>query len=448
VILAAGQGKRMHSSLPKPLHPLAGREMILHVVDALREAEVDRVIVVVGHGSELVRAKLPSDVEIVDQAEQLGTAHATLQARPLLGAAAIGADVIVCYGDCPLLTPSLFQELIQRRHDCGAAIALAVSLADDPRGYGRVIHDADGRVRAIVEEAAATDAERAERYINAGVYCFDGAWLWNNLANVPPARTGEYYLTDLVGMATHDGKVVQSIEAPLVVTSGVNDRRQLAVADRIVRDRIRDTLMLAGVTLVDPAATYVDCGVSVGPDTVLYPGTILEGHTIVGAGCRIGPHSHIVDSEIADDVVVTMSVVERAAVAVGARIGPFSHLRAGARIAAGVELGNYAEVKNASLGAETKMHHFSYVGDAEIGPGVNIGAGTITCNYDGETGLKSQTVVEAGASLGCDTLLVAPVRLGERALTGAGAVVTHDVEPEMLVMGLPARPVRKRRPTA
>ncbi len=445
VILAAGQGKRMRSSLPKVLHQVAGRPMIHYVVEAVGEAGADPVVVVLGHGAEQVQAQLPAGVQTVVQPTPLGTADATRWAASVLCERKGLTEVLVCYGDCPLLTADLFRDLARARRAAGAVIALAVASSDDPTGYGRVIVDAAGRVRAVVEEAVASDAERAVRRINAGVYCYDAFWLWEALRLVQPSPTGEYYLTDLVGIAVGQEHVVQAVEASLALTSGVNDRVQLAAAERILRDRVREKLMRSGVTLIDPATTYVDSQVTVGADTVVYPGTLLEGRTTIGSGCRIGPHTRIVDSTIGDDVVVTMSVVEEASVANGVRLGPFSHLRPGARIGEGAELGNYAEVKNATIGAGTRMHHFSYVGDAEIGVGVNVGAGTITCNFDSESGTKSRTVVEDGASLGSDTMLVAPIRVGREAMTGAGSVVTRDVEPGTVVVGVPARPLRPRR---
>jgi bifunctional UDP-N-acetylglucosamine pyrophosphorylase/glucosamine-1-phosphate N-acetyltransferase len=420
--------------------------MLAYVVAAVRGAGVGRVVVVVGHGAEEVERNLPPGVESVRQADQLGTADAVLSARKLLLADRAATDVIVAGGDCPLLTDSLFRELIDRRRQSGATIALAVSSADDPRGYGRVIRDGDGFVRSIVEEAAATAANRNIREINVGVYCFAADWLWDALPTVQPSASGEYYLTDLVAMATRNNRDVQSVDAALDVGSGVNDRVQLAWADRILRDRIRERLMQSGVTLIDPASTYIDHPVEIGSDTVIYPGTVIEGATAIGSGCRIGPHSHIVDSQIGDRVVIAQSMVDHAIVSEGVTIGPFSHLRPGARIFTGAEIGNYAEIKQSMIGAGTKIHHVSYIGDAELGENVNVGAGTITCNYDAETGKKSKTVVDRDVSLGSDTLLIAPVRVGEAALTGAGSVVTVDVAAGSLVVGVPARHLRQRRP--
>ena len=445
VILAAGQGKRMRSATPKVLHRVVGRPMIDYVVTAVRAAGVGRVVVVVGHGAEQVEAALDGATETVRQHEIRGTADAVLRASALLQADERVADVVIAYGDCPLLSGTLFEELIRRRRETGAAIALVASPTDDPRGYGRVIRDADGRVKAIVEEASATEEERAVREINAGVYCVAANWLWDRLPAIRPSPSGEYYLTDLVGMAVRDGHLVYSIEAPIDMTLGVNDRTQLAAAEALVRRRICRDLMLSGITVKDPDQTYVDAGVTIGTDSVIYPGTIIEGATVIGKNCRIGPYTRIADSRIGDDVTVEMSVVESAEIADGVQVGPFSHLRSGARIEARVELGNFAEVKNSRIGAGSKMHHFSYIGDADVGLNVNVGAGTITTNYDSESGIKNRTIVEDGVSLGSDTMLVAPVTIGKDAMTGAGAVVTHDVEPGTLVVGVPARPLRRRR---
>ena len=445
VILAAGMGKRMRSDLPKVLHRAAGRPMLQYVITAAHEAGVGRIVVVLGHAEEQVRAVLEPLIETVRQMEQRGTADAVLTARPLLRADSSCEDILIANGDCPLLTSSLFQTLISERRRQGAAIAMAVSALLDPTGYGRIVRDDAGRIVGVVEEAAANERERAIHEVNVGVYCIEARWLWEHLPSVPPSASGEYYLTDVVGLAVADERLVRAVDALPETTSGVNDRVQLAIAERHLRDRVRHDLMISGVTLIDPSTIYVDSTVTIDRDTILYPGTIIEGATAIGKGCVIGPYSRIVDSQISTNVVVNASVVEQAHVAEGVRIGPFSHLRPGAQIEAGAVIGNYAEIKNSHLGPATQMHHFSYVGDAEIGGGVNVGAGTITCNFDSESGDKNRTIVGAGASLGCDTMLVAPVTVGERALTGAGSVVNRDVESDTVVVGVPARPFRRRR---
>jgi len=445
VILAAGEGKRMRSALPKPLHPVAGRPMIHHVLDAVRDAGISRVVVVLGSGAEQIRAILPAGIETVLQTEVNGTGDAVRRAASVLGGDATVSDVLVCGADMPLVVADIFASLLEQRRTTGATLALVVSEAEDPDGYGRVIREPDGRVRAIVEEVDASDAQRAVRQINAGIYAFWSDWLWRSLPDLRQSASGEYYLTDLIAMANGAGHLIQSIDTPIALTAGVNNRVQLAEAEKVVRERIQRGLMLGGVTLVDPANTYVDAEVKVGEDTVILPGTVITGQSVVGARCRIGPYAQIADSRIGDGVTIGSSLIENSEVANNVRIGPYCHLRGGARIDEGAELGDHAEVKNARIGSGTRMHHFSYVGDAEIGRDVNIGAGTITCNYDSESGIKSQTVVGDGASLGSDTLLVAPVTVGAGALTGSGSVVTHDVEAETLVVGVPARPLRKRR---
>lgn len=446
VLLAAGYGKRMRSALPKPLHRVAGRPMIQHVIDAARGAGVARIIVVLGHGADQVRPALPSDVEVVMQTDLRGTADAVKRAAvPLLSDSSI-TDVLVCGADCPLLTSDLFVDLVAQRRTLDAAIAIVATTVEDPTGYGRLIRDPRGRVGAIIEEADADATTRAIGEINAGIYAFESAWLWPSLDLIQSSASGEYYLTDLIALATRSGRVVQSIEAPITITGGVNNRVQLAEAEARFRARVRRELMLSGVTIVDPASTFVDAGVSIGADTVLYPGTIIEGETVIGADCVIGPNTQLVNSRIGNRVVIAQSVIESAEVADDVRIGPFSHLRPGARIDSEVQVGNYAEVKNSRIGFGSKLHHFSYLGDAEVGAGVNIGAGTITCNLDSESKQKGKTIVEDGASIGCDTMLVAPLRVGRDAVTGSGAVVTHDVEPETVVIGVPARPLRRRRP--
>lgn len=445
VILAAGHGKRMHSAIPKPLHRVAGRPMIHHVVEAVRGAGITRIVVVIGHGAEQLRQALPAEVETVVQTELRGTADAARRAEASLAGDPSISEVLICGADCPLLTSALLRDLLERRRSPEASIALVSSTTEDPTGYGRLIRDADGRVRAIVEEADADAATRLIRDFNPGIYAFEAAWLWPGLDQIQPSASGEYYLTDLIALATQSGRLVQSLDASLAITGGVNNRIQLAEAEAVLRARIRQELMRTGVTMLDPASTFIDIGVTIGPDTVLYPGTVIEGDTVIGSNCQIGPQTQVVNSRIGDRVKIAQSVVENAEIAAGARVGPFSHLRPGARIAEEVEIGNYAEVKNSRIGVGSKLHHVSYIGDAEIGTGVNVGAGTITCNLDSESAQKGRTVVEDGASLGCDTMLVAPLRIGRDAVTGSGAVVTHDVEPETVVVGVPARALRRRR---
>jgi bifunctional UDP-N-acetylglucosamine pyrophosphorylase/glucosamine-1-phosphate N-acetyltransferase len=310
------------------------------------------------------------------------------------------------------------------------------------RGFGRIIRDETGGVAAIVEEAQATPAQLEIDEVNVGAYCFEAAWLWRTLSRIPLSPKGEYYLTDLLGIAIGDGLQVQAIrlDDPVEVI-GINSRVHLAEAEAVLRQRINQSWMTAGVTMIDPHTTYIDKGVTIGQDTVIWPNTYLHGETHIGTGCELGPNTIIRDSRLGNHCHVLVSVMEGAILEDDVDIGPFARLRKGAHLARGVHMGNFGEVKNAYLGPETKMGHFSYIGDATIGEEVNIGAGTITCNYDGKN--KHHTEIEKGAFIGSDTMLVAPVKLGEGSQTGAGSVVTKDVPPNTLAVGMPARAIRK-----
>jgi bifunctional UDP-N-acetylglucosamine pyrophosphorylase/glucosamine-1-phosphate N-acetyltransferase len=442
VILAAGQSTRLRSSLPKVLHPIAGRPMIHYSVEAARQLGVSRPVVIVGHAADQVRRLLGDDVEYVYQAERLGTGHAVLQARALLEPRA--GSVLVYYGDMPLLRAETLRALLDLHAQSRARSPLTMLTVHsaDSMGFGRVVRDADGRVQAVVEEAVASPGQKRITELNCGVYCFEAGWLWPHLAQIPLSPKGEYYLTDLVGLAAGEGYpiaayTIDDVEEVL----GVNDRVQLAAASRIMRRRINERLMRAGVTLVDPETAYIEAGVQIGQDSVVHPNTHILGCTRIGAECEIGPNSIIRDATIGDRCQVLASVVESAVLEDDVDVGPFGHLRKGAHLAAGVHMGNFGEVKNSYLGAGTKMGHFSYIGDAEVGRGVNIGAGTVTCNFDGER--KHKTVIEDGAFIGSDTMLRAPVRVGAGAKTGAGAVVTHDVPAGCVALGVPAR-IHKR----
>jgi bifunctional UDP-N-acetylglucosamine pyrophosphorylase/glucosamine-1-phosphate N-acetyltransferase len=448
VILAAGLGTRMRSRVPKVLHPLCGRPMLAYVLDAwdalvAGSAAGGPAVVVYSALTKALREVVGGRAALARQAEPRGTGDAVAA-----GLAALPddvAEVLVLSGDVPLvLAPQLAAVLEQRRLD-DAAVALASVFAADPAELGRVVRGEFGTVERIVEAREAGPEELETNEVNAGLYAFDAAWLRRRIGDLrPSAGNGELYLTDLVALARDDGRIVSAVGFDDDGTfDGINDRSQLAQAEWTLRVRINETHMLAGVTMRDPSTVYLDWSVRLAPDVVIEPGVILRGATSVGEGSVIGPGTTIVDSAIGRGSRVWASVVEGSEVGDEVKIGPFSHLRPGSRIESGAEIGNYAEIKNSHLGAGVKSHHVSYLGDADLGAGTNVGAGTITANWDGRR--KQRTTVGPKAFLGVDTMLVAPVSVGEGAKTGAGAVVTHDVPPGKLAVGVPARIREPRR---
>lgn len=441
VILAAGYGKRLKSRLVKVMHPLAGRPMLSYSVELARSLGVHRPVLVVGRGAGKVREFLGDAATYVEQSERLGTGHAVLQARPVLEGH--NKTVLVLYGDMPLQRVETLRRLVELHRAGDAPVTMLTVLSDDSMGFGRILRDArDKRVLGIIEEAAATPEQLAIRELNTGAYCFDAAWLWDHLPRIRLRPKGEYYLTDLVGMAADEGHRVQTLVIDDVTEAqGINSRVHLARAEAIMRRRINERWMLAGVTLVDPDTTYIEADVIIGQDTAILPNTHLTGTTTIGCDCIVGPNTLIDSSTVGDGCVIRFSVVEMATVEDDVDVGPFAHLRKGAHLARGVHIGNFSEVKSSYLGPGTKMGHFGYLGDATVGENVNIGAGAITCNYDGQR--KHRTIIEDGAFVGSDTMLVAPVRVGRGSKTGAGSVVTRDVSPDSVVYGVPARPKTK-----
>lgn len=441
VILAAGQGTRMRSALPKVLHRLLGRAMVWYSLETAQKVTGVKPVLVIGHGAEQIRQEIGEAADFVLQETRLGTGHAVLQAEPLLKDK--GGVVIVTYADMPLLSDRTLKRMVEAHQtQPEPAITMLTLIDEEARGFGRVLRNAAGQVESVVEEAEATPDQLSIRELNAGVYCFTAGWLWPALSRIPISSKGEYFLTDLVAIAAAEGLPVQSISTDNPGEAlGINNRIHLAEAEAILRQRTNEAWMLSGVTLIDPLSTYIETGVEIGPDTIIYPNTYLQGGTKIGQACTIGPNSTLRDTRIGDRCTVFASVAEKAVLEDDVDIGPFAHLRKGAHLARGVHMGNFGEVKNSYLGPGTKMGHFSYVGDTTTGEKVNIGAGTITCNYDGEK--KSHTEIGAGAFIGSDTMLVAPVELGEGARTGAGAVVTKDVPSYTLAVGVPARAIRK-----
>ncbi len=441
VVLAAGQGKRMRSSLPKVLHPLAGRPMVRYVLDAARAAGFARCVVVVGADGDAVRAALGDDVDHAVQPEPLGTGHALAQAREAVGEA---EQILVLNGDVPLITAETLTRLAQAHEAQAADLTFLTAQVEEAGEYGCVQRDGEGRVTGVVEAPERGAATEGPAEINAGQYCFRAAWLWPRLAAVPKSGGGEYYLTSLVPIAVQEGAALLALSvADPDEVRGINDRAQLAQTEALLRQRINRRHLMAGVSLVDPATTYIDADVTIGGDTVIEPNTHLRRATAVGEACRLGPNSVLRDATVGDRCRIEASTVEEATLEEDVEVGPYSHLRPGAYLCAGVHIGNYAEVKNARLGRGVKMGHFSYIGDAEVGDETNIGAGTVTCNFDGRE--KHRTLIGRGAFIGSDTMLVAPVTLGDGARTGAGSVVTRDVPPGANVVGAPARIVRGSR---
>jgi len=439
VILAAGYGTRMKSELPKVMHPLLGRPLIDWALCAVAPLAATPPIVVVGYGQELVRSFLGERAVYAEQQELLGTGHAVLQALPQLDDAVDA--VLVTYADMPLLTTITLRKLLDlyAAHRAGVtpALAMLTFTRNNPQGFGRIARGVDGAVTAIVEEVDCTPEQLLIHELNPGIYCFDAAWLRRTLPAVPKSAKGEYYLTALVAMAVAQGRSIVTADAPLDDFYGINNRVHLAEAETILRRRVAERHMLAGVTIIDPAMTYIEDTVEIGADTTIWPGCVLRGATVIGKHCTIGPYSQIVDAVLADGCRAVYSVLEQARMDAHAEIGPFGHLRKGAHLGEHVHMGNFGEVKDSYLGPGAKMGHFSYIGNAEVGANANIGAGTITCNYDGVH--KSKTVIGDNAFIGSDTMLVAPVTVGEGARTGAGAVVTHDVPEHATAYGVPAR---------
>lgn len=440
VVMAAGQGKRMKSALPKVLHRICGRPMVAYVLDTLEALGVATPVVVIGHGADAVRDAIGARARYAVQPEQLGTGHAVMQALPHLRADA--NTVLVLNGDLPFVTAQTLARLIAAHHQAQAAATILTDVWDDPAGYGRVLRDGSGRVQRIVEDRDATPAEQAVKEINVGAYAFALNPLRQALDRLRPANAqAEYYLTDLVAMLLGGSETVAAvIAASHREAAGINSRLELAAAEAVMRGTILEALMADGATIIDPQNTYVHAGVRVGRDTVIHPGSHLEGRTVVGERCEIGPGARLVDAEIADGVTIVSSSVQGGVVGEGTTIGPYSRLRPGVRLGRFVEIGNYAELKNATVGDRTKIHHMSYIGDAAIGADVNIGAGTVTCNYDGRA--KHRTTIEDGAFIGSDTMLIAPVTVGRGGVTGAGSVVKRDVPPGGVAVGVPARVIR------
>ena len=427
VVLAAGMGMRIKSARPKVLHRVAGTPMIVHVLEVARALKPRSVTVVVGHQAEAIRSALSEQpgLTYVVQEPQLGTGHALLMAAPALTGST--GTVILLSGDVPLLTPKTLQELLDRHQASGAAATVVTAVVDAPSGYGRIVRSGE-QIARIVEERDATPAERGIPEINSGIYAFELQGLFDAVRSIARENAQhEYYLPDLVAIFRQLGRGVETlIVANPDEIRGINSRTELAEVSRIVRQQKNSELMAAGVTIEDPATTYVDRKVAIAADTILHPGVSLEGRTTIGAGCEIHSGVRIVDSRIGDRVtILNHSVITDSAIGDDVKVGPFAHVRNEADVRSGARVGNFVELKRTVLGRGSKAMHLAYVGDATIGENVNIGAGTITCNYDGVK--KNQTVIEDGAFIGSDTQLIAPVTVKKGAYVGSGTTVREDV---------------------
>lgn len=430
ILLAAGEGKRMKSTSPKVLHPLCGKPMISYISDAVKKVKPRRFIVVVSKpAAKDVQTALGKDVEYVIQEQPLGTGHAVQSSQAVLKDFD-GIILIVC-GDTPLIAPETLKELVSYHEDKKAVATLLTAKVSKPYGYGRIIRG-DGGIKKIVEDEDATLGELYIREVNTGTYCFSARKLFGALGKVRPTNVQkEYYLTDVIAVFNEEGeKVVGKQAEDEAEVLGVNSRIELADAEMILRARINEGFMAQGVTLIHPPLTYIDADVKIGKDTVIYPLTFLKGKTSVGKNCQIGPSCQIMDSEIGDGVEVSFAVLNEVRVESGARIGPFTNLRPGTEVGQDAKVGSFVEVKKSSIGKGSKVPHLSYIGDATIGKGVNIGAGTITCNFDGVK--KHPTIIGDNAFVGSDTILVAPVKVGKGAYTGAGSIISKDVPPDSL----------------
>ena len=427
IILAAGKGVRMNSELPKVLHPILKKPMLYYVLNAAQEMEPDRIVLVLGHDSELVRETVSDyPVKTVIQEPQLGTGHAVSCCEDALRG--FSGDILILSGDVPATGISTLREFTDSHVKNGTDVSFISTVVEDPGGYGRVLRNAGGEVLRIVEDKDATADEKKEKEINAGIYCVNSSFLWESLGGLDRENSqGEYYLPGIINLCvSRKRRLLAFTLADPKEVSGVNSREQLGEAEKTVRRAINRRHMENGVTIVDPETTYISDSVSIGKDTTVYPNTYIHGEARIGDGCRIGPSVYIEDSLIGNNVEVKFSsYLTGCEVEDSVVVGPFCHLRPEARIKSGAKIGNFVEIKKSEIGVGSKVPHLSYVGDADIGAGVNIGAGTITCNYDGVN--KHRTVVEDGAFIGSDTMLVAPVKVGKDATTAAGSTVTKDV---------------------
>lgn len=433
VILAAGKGTRMRSKYPKVLHKVGGKAMLQHVIDAATIAGADEKVVIVGHEAELVEAMVADQGKIALQAEQLGTGHAVMQTKEALSGFT-GTALILC-GDTPLLDGEELKKFCEAHKASGAAATVLTAIMDDPFGYGRIVRDAEGNVQGIVEQKDATEEQKAIKEINTGIYCMECPQMFDVLATLTCNNAqGEYYLTDVLEKLNAAGqKVGGVVTADSDMVMGINSRKQLSVAEGVMRQRILDKLMDAGVTIMDPASTFIEGSVKIGSDTIIYPYTWLEGETVIGEDCEIGPNVRLTNVKLGNNNHLQFVYGHDCQVKNDVTVGPYVHLRPDTVISDHVKIGNFVEVKNSNIGEGTKLPHLTYIGDSDIGSGVNMGCGCITVNYDGKK--KHRTIIGDNAFVGCNTNLVAPVTVGEGTYIGAGSTITKEVPKDALGIG-------------
>jgi bifunctional UDP-N-acetylglucosamine pyrophosphorylase/glucosamine-1-phosphate N-acetyltransferase len=432
LILAAGKGTRMKSKYPKVIHPVCGLPMVTHVIKSAKVVSEKRPWMVVGFGAGQVQEKVGEAVEYIHQEQQLGTGHAVLMAKEKL--AKTDGQLLILYGDTPLITGATLKKMIQIHSETRSAVTVLTTILNQPFGYGRIIRDAEGKLVGIVEDRDASLEEKAIKEINTGIYCFSIPTLLRALPRLRPQNAqGEYYLTDLISLLREDGESAETmiLEDPDEVM-GPNDRMALAQVDRIMRMRILKHWMIEGVTIVDPDNTYIEPDVTIGQDTRILPGTFLLGKTVIGEDCQVGPDSHLTHARVGDGSRVFRSVLEEAIVGVNVTVGPYAYLRPGTKIEDNAKVGDFVEIKNSTVGKGSKVPHLSYIGDCTIGEQTNIGAGTITCNYDGKS--KHATLIGSDVFVGSNTNLVAPVSVGDGATIGAGSTITKDVPAQSLAV--------------
>jgi bifunctional UDP-N-acetylglucosamine pyrophosphorylase / glucosamine-1-phosphate N-acetyltransferase len=425
IVLAAGQGKRMKSKLYKVLHPVCGKPMVSHVLDAVREASCERSIIIVGHGADAVKSELGQSAEYALQEKQLGTGHAVMQAKPML-AEEDGVTVVIC-GDTPLVRKETVEAMIALHLQQGAAATILTAEINDPTGYGRILRGSDNSVLRIVEHKDCSPEETLIHEINTGTYCFDNRKLFQALEKVTNANAqGEYYLTDVIGILQGEGNVIVAslVEDPAEAI-GVNDRIALGEAERLMRKRINTAHQVNGVTLIDANNTYIEANVTIGADTIIYPGSVLRGRTSIGSDCVIGPATELIDTNVGNGSTIRQTVAEGAEVGEECNVGPFAFLRPGTKLGRHVKIGDFVEIKNTVIGEHSKVPHLSYVGDAIVGSNVNIGCGAITANYDGYN--KSKTEIGNNVFIGSNANLIAPLTIGNGAYIVAGSTITQNV---------------------